>query len=65
MINVTSIVVGDNHKVFLDALAMVLGGRDFTVNVAETEPDILAAVTRYQPDVCLIDRHLAGAILRT
>jgi two-component system, NarL family, nitrate/nitrite response regulator NarL len=57
MINVTSIVVGDNHKVFLDALAMVLEGRDFTVDVAETDPEILAAVTRCRPDVCLIDRH--------
>lgn len=54
MINVTSIVVGDNHKVFLEALAMVLEGRDFTVNVAETESEILTAVTRHRPDVCMI-----------
>jgi len=27
-IDVTSIVVSDKHKVFLDALAMVLGGRE-------------------------------------
>ncbi|MFY9933521.1 MAG: response regulator transcription factor [Streptosporangiaceae bacterium] len=53
----TNIVVGDNHKIFLDALAMVLGGRGFTVNVAGSEPEILAAVTRYQPDVCLIDHY--------
>lgn len=30
MINRTSIVIGDNHRVFLDALAMVLAGRGFT-----------------------------------
>jgi two-component system, NarL family, nitrate/nitrite response regulator NarL len=36
---------------------MVLGGHDFTVNVAGSEPEILAAVTCYRPDVCLIDCH--------
>jgi two-component system, NarL family, nitrate/nitrite response regulator NarL len=59
VIKVTNIVVGDDHKVFLDALAMVLRGQDFTVNVAGTEPEILAAVSRHQPDVCLIDRHFS------
>jgi len=56
MIKVTNIVVGDDQKVFTEALAMVLGQWGFTVNVAGNEPDFLAAVTRYRPQVCLIDR---------
>ncbi|HLH59897.1 MAG TPA: response regulator transcription factor [Streptosporangiaceae bacterium] len=57
MIKVTNIVVGDGQKVFLDALAMVLRNQGFTVNTAQTEPEVLAAVARHRPDVCLIDRH--------
>ncbi len=57
MIKVTNIVVGDDQKVFLDALAMVLRNQGFAVSTARTEPEILAAVARHRPDVCLIDRR--------
>jgi two-component system nitrate/nitrite response regulator NarL len=57
---VTSLVVGDDHVVFLDALAAVLAQQEYEVTVARTVPETLAAVEREQPDLCLIDRHFAG-----
>jgi two-component system, NarL family, nitrate/nitrite response regulator NarL len=59
-VTVTSLVVGDDHVVFLDALASLLAQHDFTITVARSVAETLAAVTRQQPDVCLIDRHFAG-----
>jgi DNA-binding NarL/FixJ family response regulator len=53
----TSLVVGDDHKVFLDGLSVVLSQRDFTVNVARTVLETIDAVARHRPDVCLIDRR--------
>ena len=52
-----TVVVGDDHQVFLDALSVVLGQRNFAVSVARTVPDIMDAVARRRPDVCLIDRN--------
>lgn len=60
MIKLTSVVVGDDHQVFLDALSVVLSQRDFSVTLTRTIPETLEAVSRHQPDVCLIDRHFAG-----
>ncbi|HEY5984851.1 MAG TPA: response regulator, partial [Streptosporangiaceae bacterium] len=56
----TKLVVGDDHVVFLDALAAVLAQQDFTVIMARTLPDAVQAVARQQPDLCLLDRHFAG-----
>ena len=55
-----SVVVGDDHRVFLDALSMVLGQQNFAVSVARTVPEILDAVAYHRPDVCLIDRHFSA-----
>jgi two-component system, NarL family, nitrate/nitrite response regulator NarL len=57
---VTSLVVGDDHVVFLDALAAVLARQEYEVTVARTVPETLAAVEQHHPDLCLIDRHFAG-----
>jgi two-component system nitrate/nitrite response regulator NarL len=57
---VASLVVGDDHKVFLDALAMVLGQHGHTITVTRTVPETAAAVAHDRPDVCLIDRHFGG-----
>jgi two-component system, NarL family, nitrate/nitrite response regulator NarL len=56
----TSLVIGDDHKVFLDALSVVLAQQDFTVTEARTVRETVEAVARLRPDVCLIDRHFAG-----
>ena len=55
----STLVVGDDHEIFLDALAAVLTRDGFTVTVAQTVAGTLAAVARIQPDLCLIDRHFA------
>ncbi len=60
MTGVASLVVGDDHVVFLDALAAVLAQQDFTVTMARTLPDTVRAVARLQPDLCVLDRHFAG-----
>jgi two-component system, NarL family, nitrate/nitrite response regulator NarL len=56
---VASLVLGDDHIVFLDALSDVLVQRGFTVTVARTAAQTVDSVRRTQPDVCLIDRHFA------
>jgi two-component system, NarL family, nitrate/nitrite response regulator NarL len=57
---VTSLVLGDDHGVFLDALAAVLGQRGYTVAVSRTIAGTLEAVRERKPDVCLLDRYFAG-----
>ena len=57
---VTALVLGDDHSVFLDAMAAVLVQRGYQVTVARTVPDTIDSVRREQPAVCLIDRHFAG-----
>lgn len=61
MITLASLVVGDDHKVFLDALSVVLAQHHYTVTLARTVQEATDAVARLQPDVCLIDRHFARA----
>ena len=56
----TSLVLGDDHSVFLDAMAAVLVQRGYRVTVAQTVPDTIESVRREQPAVCLIDRHFGG-----
>jgi two-component system nitrate/nitrite response regulator NarL len=57
---VTSLVIGDDHAVFLDALSAVLTRQGFSVVIAATVAETVAAVARGQPDLCLVDRHFAG-----
>jgi DNA-binding NarL/FixJ family response regulator len=60
VIVVTNLVVGDDHKVFLDALSVVLTQHGYDITVAHTVPETVTAVEREQPDLCLIDRHFGG-----
>ena len=53
------VVIGDDHAVFLDALAAVLSSDGWTVTKARTIEDTVAAVSTQHPDVCLMDRHFA------
>jgi two-component system, NarL family, nitrate/nitrite response regulator NarL len=55
-----SLVVGDDHSVFLDAMSAVLVQRGYEVTVADSVAETIEAVRLNQPDVCLIDRHFAG-----
>jgi DNA-binding NarL/FixJ family response regulator len=57
---VISLVVGDDHVVFLDALATVLAQRDYAITIAGSLQDTVDAVAKGQPDLCLVDRHFAG-----
>jgi two-component system, NarL family, nitrate/nitrite response regulator NarL len=57
----TSLVLGDDHAVFLDAMATVLGQHGYTVAVSCTIEGTLEAVRQQRPDVCLLDRYFAGA----
>ncbi len=56
----TSLVVGDDHVVFLDALATVLAQQAYDITIAGTVAETVAAVAASHPDLCLIDRHFAG-----
>ncbi|MGQ0841664.1 response regulator [Actinokineospora sp.] len=56
----TDLVLCDDHAVFADALGAVLAQHGFTVRaVAGTVADCLDALRTLQPDLCLLDRHLA------
>jgi two-component system, NarL family, nitrate/nitrite response regulator NarL len=57
---VTKLVIGDDHVVFLDALAAVLVQQGYAVTIAGTVSETIEAVTLWQPDICLVDRHFAG-----
>ena len=52
-----TLVIGDDHLVFLDALSDVLGQQNFSVSAASTLSGIIDAVEDGRPDVCLIDRR--------
>lgn len=60
MTGVTRVVIGDDHALFLDAASTVLARQNYTVTVAATVADTLAALKRDRPDVCLVDRHFGG-----
>ena len=56
---VATIVLGDDHIVFLDALSMVLTEHGHSVGaVAPTATELVTSVRSMQPDVCLIHRYL-------
>jgi two-component system nitrate/nitrite response regulator NarL len=55
-----TLVIGDDHQVFADALGTVLGQQGFTVlDIELTLAGTIAAVAALHPDLCLIDRHFA------
>ena len=54
------LVLGDDHEIFLDALAASLPSRGFTV--LATADSVAATVTRvrqHRPEICLLDRYFA------
>lgn len=54
------LVLGDDHTLFVDALATVLTQSGFTVGAIETTAAAtMRSVQRLQPDVCLLDRHFS------
>jgi two-component system, NarL family, nitrate/nitrite response regulator NarL len=57
---VTRLVIGDDHVVFLDALATVLARQGHAITIAGSVSETIAAVAREQPEMCLVDRHFAG-----
>jgi DNA-binding NarL/FixJ family response regulator len=49
------IVLGDGHRLFIDALAAALTQDGVTVAALATSPqEVLAAVARHRPDICLM-----------
>ncbi len=51
------LVLCDDHPVFVDALGMALGRSGFVVDaIVNRTSQIVDAVRRHQPDVCVIDR---------
>lgn len=54
-----TMVLGDDHVVFLDALSAVLTQHGHSVGaVAPTAAELVSAVRSMRPDVCVINRHL-------
>ncbi len=56
------VVIGDDHAVFLDALSAVLTEQGCAVTKATTIADTVSAVSKRQPDICLVDRHFAAGL---
>jgi two-component system, NarL family, nitrate/nitrite response regulator NarL len=57
------LVLGDAHRLFIDALAAALAQDGMTVTaLATSPPEMLAAVARHRPDICLMasDFHTSG-----
>jgi two-component system, NarL family, nitrate/nitrite response regulator NarL len=55
---VARVVLGDDHVVFLDALATVLSQHGHVVcGVARSTAEMVTLVSAHQPDACLIDRN--------
>jgi two-component system, NarL family, nitrate/nitrite response regulator NarL len=58
---VATIVLGDDHVVFLDALSTVLSQHGYRVSAVASSPeDLVAVVRRERPDAVLIDRNAPG-----
>jgi len=56
----TSIVLGDDHAVFVESLVAVLVGQGFRVPaVARSLAGTIEAVRRQQPDICLLGRRFS------
>jgi two-component system, NarL family, nitrate/nitrite response regulator NarL len=55
---VATVVLGDDHVVFLDALATVLSQHGYVIcGVARSTAEMVTRVSAHQPDACLIDRN--------
>jgi two-component system, NarL family, nitrate/nitrite response regulator NarL len=49
------IVLGDGQRLFIDAMAAALAGNGVTVTAVATSPaEVLAAIGRHRPDICLL-----------
>jgi two-component system nitrate/nitrite response regulator NarL len=56
----TSIVLGDDHAVFMESLVTVLSGAGFRVPaVARSLAGTIEAVRRHRPHICLLSRHFS------
>jgi two-component system, NarL family, nitrate/nitrite response regulator NarL len=56
-----TLVLGDDHVVFLDALSTVLSQHGHMVcGVARTAAEMVTLVSVHQPDACLIDHNAPG-----
>jgi two-component system nitrate/nitrite response regulator NarL len=52
-----SLVIGDDHRLFGEALSLILVQQGFAIpTVAQTVSGTIAAVRAMRPDVCLVDR---------
>jgi two-component system nitrate/nitrite response regulator NarL len=57
---VAGLVLGDQHGVFLDALATVLEQSGHAVlGTGRSGPHVVELVRRHRPDICLLDRRFA------
>lgn len=53
-----ALVLGDDHSIFVDALAAVLPQKGFSVlGKGNSVSTTVECVRRHQPDVCLLDRY--------
>jgi two-component system, NarL family, nitrate/nitrite response regulator NarL len=56
----TSIVLGDDHIVFVESLVSVLIAEGFSVPAAVTSlTETIDAVRAHRPQICLLDRHFS------
>jgi two-component system nitrate/nitrite response regulator NarL len=56
------LVLGDDHRLFIEALAGALAGRGLTVmSFGTSQKEILAAVARYEPDICLLGARIPNS----
>jgi two-component system nitrate/nitrite response regulator NarL len=52
------VVICDDHRIFSEALSVVLAGRGWTVaGRASDAQETIALVRQHEPDVCLLDVH--------
>lgn len=55
------IVLGDSQRLFIDAMAAALTGNGATVTAVATAPaEVLAAIGRQRPDICLLATRFNG-----
>ncbi|HEX3787796.1 MAG TPA: response regulator transcription factor [Pseudonocardiaceae bacterium] len=55
---VADLVLADDHAVFVDAMSIVLARQGFVISaVAHSVVRAIEAVGRYQPRICVVDRH--------
>jgi two-component system, NarL family, nitrate/nitrite response regulator NarL len=54
------LVLCDDHRILVEALAVALQARGHDVQATTTGEECIAAVAENQPDVCLLDLYLPG-----